>query len=554
MAIYRMNDAKGSEWVGRSMVVPILLVWATAQLLSLSACTTIKKEGFRIEDHVVMVDGMGGLVDPRANIGNPNSGQHIPFKPYRSLQDHKPYFTQLLDAVSHNTPLAEPGKRRRILLFVHGGMNTARSSVQRVVDYSQMILGDKTYPIFINWDSSLTSSYLDHLTNLRQGKLAEDWCCGAWKELGRGKRFEAIAAGTIARVLTTPVYLTSDVLRGTIRLPVDIYGIYAEMLSTYWRNKRTKEAEKPHSWPNMVCEDRDVGITPRADRLLCESSKQRPDSYPVVQGFDERSWLEVTRQVGFAVLTFPVHMASGLVIDATGTGSWSAMYRRTTAMFNRDEDLWSFDPHQQSTGGIALFMAELRDWLKRNGGKENWEVVLVGHSMGTIVVNEMVRQFGEPLESDGGHQPLFDKIVYMAAACSLRDYLNTIPHYLEKYQESQMHHLVLQDNAEAAEQSLWSSLPGSLLVWIDGFFARPDSLLDLTAGRYQNLLRVVHLHDNSSIRSRVSLKAFNFGRDTDQTSPQDHGDFDNFPFWKETFWQTGEKPFTDKRLPRELTN
>ncbi len=85
-------------------------------------------------------------------------------------------------------------------------------------------------------------------------------------------------------------------------------------------------------------------------------------------------------------------------------------------------------------------------------------------------------------------------------------------------------------------------------MWLDGFFARPDSPLDLVAGRYQNLLRVVHLHDKPHIRSRVSLKSFNFGETAEETSPQTHGDFDNFPFWKETFWQTGENPFAEKRL------
>ena len=111
----------------------------------------------------------------------------------------------------------------------------------------------------------------------------------------------------------------------------------------------------------------------------------------------------------------------------------------------------------------------------------------------------------------------------------------------------------VQDNAEAAEQFLWSSLPGSLLVWLDGFFARPDAPLDLVAGRYQNLLRVVHLHDNPRVRSRISLKAFNFGESTEETSPQTHGDFDNFPFWKEAFWQTTGNPFSEKRLTLEQT-
>ncbi len=551
-----------------------IAVYALAITLTvgLSSCT-IKKEGFKTDQHIVMVDGAGDLIDPRSNVplADPNRGQHIPFWPYPPQPNPTAYAEHLLDSMGNRfsdiqkdgTPCKTEGaqSRKRIVLFIHGGMNTARDSIKRATDYSDMILADCTYPIFINWDSSLTSSYLDHLITLRQGRVAADWCCGAWKELGDGnwRHAGAKAAGYAATIVTTPVYLALDLMRGAIRFPVDIYGVYAEMLSTKWRGDRIAQAEQPSSWswPDESCtKDHHIGITPRADQLLCESWYHSPRAYSIAQGFNERSTVETRSQIGFAVLTFPVHMASGFIIDATGTGAWSAMYRRTTAMFHRDDDLWSKDSHRKSTGGIASFMTAFRTFLDHHDGKDQWEVVIVGHSMGTIVVNEMVRQFGHPLESDPHHRPLFDKIIYMAAACSLRDYLNTIPHYLEEYQYEQdgetspkMYHLMLQDHAEAAEQYGGISLPGSLLVWIDGFFARPDSPLDLVAGRYQNLLRIVHLHDTPSIRSRVSFKAFHSGNRTVETNPQTHGDFGNFPFWKEEFWRvTGEDPFSLRRL------
>ena len=511
-------------------------------------------------EHVVMVNGAGELIDPRANIGKLEDGKHLLFKPYTELantDDPKlnkkavdDYFTKLFTSLEQ-ARVRNRGTRKRILLYVHGGLNTAQASIERVVEYSSKIQEDGTYPIFVNWDSSLTSSYRDHLVLLRQGRRADDWCCEAWKEYGKGYAVGANVAGGVASVVTTPLYFAFDFARGVIRLPVDLYGVYADLLSSHWRSVFTDENTGKDHWPDGNCAvNAKVGMTPRADALLCEarhpSAEQKP--YPLVQGVNQRTGWESAGQILRTLATVPVHIGSGLVIDMAGTGSWSAMHRRTTVMFNRDQDLWAHDPHAPPTGGIAQFMTRLRKFLEEHGGKSEWEVVLVGHSMGTIVANEMVRQFGHPLTQSPG-EPLFDEIVFMAAACSLRDYMDTIPHYLEEYKTTRMYHLMLHDQAESTEQALWgTALPGSLLVWLDGFFTRPDSPLDLVAGRYQNLLRVMHLHD-ATLRGRISVKVFNFGAEAKDTSPQTHGDFGNFPFWKDAFWQAkGNSPFSVPRV------
>jgi pimeloyl-ACP methyl ester carboxylesterase len=459
----------------------------------MSSCSTLPNLK---TEHVVMVNRTGDLIDPRANIGKLEDGKHILFKPYTELdkQAVDDYFTKLLTSLEQ-IPIRTGGKKKRIFLYVHGGLNTAQTSIERVVEYSPKIMEDGTYPIFVNWDSSLTSSYRDHLVLLRQGRRADDWCCGAWKEYGKAYAIGANIAGGVASVVTTPLYFAFDLVRGVIRLPVDIYGVYADLLSSHWRSVFTDEKTGTDHWPDGNCaQNAKLGMTPRADRLLCEVQHPptRKAPYPFVQGENKRTGPESAWQIVRTVVTVPVHIGSGLIIDMAGTGSWSSMHRRTTVMFNRDRDLWSPDPHTAPTGGIAQFMMRLRTFLEEHRGKNEWEVVLVGHSMGTIVANEMVRQFGHPLTNSPG-EPLFDEIVFMAAACSLRDYLNTIPHYLEEYKTTRMYHLMLHDQAESTEQALWgTALPGSLLVWLDGFFTRPDSPLDLVAGRYQNLLRVMH--------------------------------------------------------------
>lgn len=510
-------------------------------------------------EHVVMVNRTGDLIDPRANIGEPEDGRHILFKPYPELDNKgaEDYFTKLFTSLEQ-TPVRTGGKKKRILLYVHGGLNTAQTSIERVVEYSPKIMEDGTYPIFINWDSSLTSSYLDHLVYLRQGRRIDDWCCGAFKESGKesgaksgaSRELMANMFGVMAGIVTTPLYFSFDLARGALRLPVDIYGVYADLLTSHWRTVFEADTTPKEPWPDGKCEkNAHVGMTPRADALLCRAQHPSPEhpSYPFVQGGNQRTGWESAWQIARTVATVPVHIGSGLVIDMAGTSSWSSMHRRTTVMFNRDQDLWARDPDVSPTGGGARFMAKLREFLQSHGGKGEWEVVLIGHSMGTIVANEMVRQFGHPLSKDS-HEPLFDEIVFMAAACSLRDYMDTILHYLEEYKTPRMYHLLLHDQAESTEQALWgTALPGSLLVWLDGFFTRPDSPLDLVAGRYQNLLRVMHLHE-PDLRGRISVKVFNFGDKVEEVNPQTHGDFGNFPFWKEEFWEAkGDSPFS---LPR----
>ena len=68
---------------------------------------------------------------------------------------------------------------------------------------------------------------------------------------------------------------------------------------------------------------------------------------------------------------------------------------------------------RESSGGLAVFMRELDAFMRVHGGYQTWSITLVGHSMGAIIVNRMIRE----------HPNLpIDRVVYLAAACSLADY------------------------------------------------------------------------------------------------------------------------------------
>ena len=91
---------------------------------------------------------------------------------------------------------------------------------------------------------------------------------------------------------------------------------------------------------------------------------------------------------------------------------------------------------------------------------------------------------------------------------------------------------------------------GSLLSWIDDFFANPMTPRDKTYGQYANFLRTeqicpANLNEPNpefeqicppQLRVRIYQKEFSYGKSVSDTDPQKHGDFDRCPFWDERFY------------------
>jgi len=155
---------------------------------------------------------------------------------------------------------------------------------------------------------------------------------------------------------------------------------------------------------------------------------------------------------------------------------------------------------------------------------------LIGHSMGTIVINDAYRECPNLAARN---------IVYMAAACSIRDFQVSTGRYIDKNPRVNFYNLCLHPRAELEESHAWGTpVRGSLLVWIDEFFQSPESFGDRTLGTFENAVIAYKLLPQTS---HVRLKAFPF--EADQTSPgvgvpRNHGDFTSFKFWHPSFWET----------------
>jgi pimeloyl-ACP methyl ester carboxylesterase len=155
-------------------------------------------------------------------------------------------------------------------------------------------------------------------------------------------------------------------------------------------------------------------------------------------------------------------------------------------------------------------------------------VTLIGHSMGTIVLNEMLSSYPELRVTN---------IVYMAAACSVRDFLHSVIPYMHRNSSVRFFNLTLHPKADAREKNLAGFAPGgSLLEYLDNYLTAPRTELERTLGKWDNALRTYYIIPER-LRDRVFIKGF-ADDDRAKAKPRKHGEFNDVDvsFWKEGFW------------------
>lgn len=462
--------------------------------------------------NIVMVDQRGDLLDPRTRsmilpelLGGIPAVQDVAefTSRVKDASDgsagraaEEEYFDDVIEAMRKHAPA---GEKHRVLLFFHGGLNSMSTSIDRAERLAAEIsqTSGAPYPVFVNWKSSAWSSLFEHWFVVRQGD--DQWRSGA-------------VSGSIA-FATAPFSIAADALRGVGRAaPAAIQGALAvpgELCST--------DANDAHA---------------RADAMLLEN----PTPKPLIE-HDQRfihphgtltAWVQ-------APLVAVTSVPAAPILDGFGTSAFDNMVRRTTMAFDRERD-YEHDDHDaeldaQGSGALSRFLERLETETKTG----DWEITLVGHSMGTILVNTLLHRYPD--------LPVTD-VVYMAAACSLRDYHESVIPWMQLpgHAHARMHHVVLHDQCEVGEQVggwLGFLVPrGSLLTWLDRYLMRPGSLLDRRCGIFVNLMSAEHLTpDDPSLRGRITIRQFS--ADDPEHNPQQHGEFDEFPFWDPTFWTPG---------------
>ncbi|MGH7260460.1 MAG: hypothetical protein ACREI9_07230 [Nitrospiraceae bacterium] len=534
----------------RRLMRGTLLSCGLLVVLAVAGCATLTNVP---TTHIVMANGRGNPVDPTGNIGcrdKPDSckdakgeSRHLWLMPveYRqmdrrapgtSLPDHSPgsyeaYLKALFEDLVKNAPTRN--NKKQILIFAHGGLNTQVGTVERALDLMQAIPKEAYYPIFINWQSSLFSSYFDHLVFIRQGESWDGW-------------------GLLTTPVFVPVYFGADVARAIARAPLVWYFLAQNWVKSAGNTDAVAEAEK------IAKElEEEYGKNPSGNVLKMAHDPE-----------DRRETWDAALAHTTSAFTIPTKLIGSMFIDAFGKSAWDIMLRRSHMLYHTEREFFESQKvavdegknetatsHIKSDGALSVFLRQLQDMVDRNGGREAWEITLVGHSMGTIVLNQMIRDFGlkTVATSDGKSSAAvvalpFNRIVYMAGATTVRDYQDSLFPYLRENQQAEVFHLMLHPKAEVRERFdpgiPYVDLPprGSLLAWVDDFLSTPETPLDRTVGRFENLLSAVH-NTPDELRGRIHIKAFGVGGDV--RAPQKHGDFTaHLKFWKpECWWSPG---------------
>jgi hypothetical protein len=392
-----------------------------------------------------------------------------------------------------------PGKRR-LLLYVHGGLNTYSQSLDRAKKLTKLIAEAGYYPIFVNWRSGLVDCYVEHLFRVRQGRIHRQYWWITWL-----------------------YYLVADVGRALFRFPAAFYLQVINDCKPYMPGSNP-------DWLNSTALF--IKLRKRYEDTL---RKGDGTALGVSLGTDRRTpaekWILLVR----LLVSVPVKVVSGAIVDAFGTSAWGNMLRRTKALFRKPQEFDIRDKLDKEpeieraldtapTGAFSLFLRKLSEKVKSD--PSSYEITLVGHSMGTIVLNRLMKDFPS---LPCAH------IVYMGAACSIADFVDSVVPYLESNSRTRFFNLCLHPVAEESESNALEVAPrGSLLVWIDNFLSSPETTPDRRLGVWENVLQATHMIPQH-LRGRICIKGFSAGRTAGK--PQKHSEFGDIEFWRPELWE-----------------
>jgi pimeloyl-ACP methyl ester carboxylesterase len=440
-----------------------------------------------VRQHVIVIDHAGMAVPihsrPSVRVRDLISRAR---RPMTDVQ-YRDYLTAMMENLRE---CRDQGQCRGVVIIISGGNEMMHKMLKNSIDLYQRIKGDGYYPIFINWDSNLKRAYTEQLFRIRSGQYAPWW-----------------------RVLVTlPFYFTGDLLKSIAHLiPSIVLQVYLLCRSLRWyRDPTTKRLNR---------------FQPAPPNIEVTMGRWQP-------GFSPEEAIKLIPAFFFQAL---------LVLPFVGLGvprAWENLRRRTRAMFRAPRE---FDPklapdkqyempngseHTSREGAMAVFLEELAKTLS---AYPRMKVRLIAHSMGSMVANEVL-YYRDTLP--------YESIVYMAPACSVRDFARAvIPIVSDEARSADTHVLTLHPRVEAGQRDLEGWLGGSVLEWLEGILTPPHTYLDRMLGKWDNVLRTLHVFEPAA-RPRIHIKGFSYdGKNRKKPYKHVHFNDPDVPFWTEDFWK-----------------
>ena len=416
-------------------------------------------------------------------------------------------------------------KVRKILIFVHGGLNTQDSALLRAEEQYSSIQHAGYYPIFINWNSELPDSYLEHLFLVRQGRKTDD------------------RLDNLGHFLTSPLYLFGDVGRAIARSPAVWTHLAGSDNPFAAARSRATDTGIPR-WLEADDSLQAAKYYSRLDARYLAGPSPTTQVIALSMGTEQTTKSFWHKDTFWYTLTVLPKLLTTPIIDSLGQAAWENLSRRTVNLFENPKSInvLKMQPKQIDAlldrgppGHLQRFLDRLQKEIAARAPGETYEITLIGHSMGTMVLNQLLRR---------NPDLACRNIVYMAAACSIHQFTQSVIPYLADHPHTDFYNLCLHPTAEVLDAEDYELPPrGSLLLWIDEFLGTPETPLDRTLGRWDNILPATYVIP-LDMRAQIHIKAFTMTEDrsttdpvTNTPAPQRHGDFTSMPYWDDAFWK-----------------
>jgi len=458
-------------------------------LIILTGCSSVQPTSEQIITannarlHTIYIDRNGDLLDPVT--GNLVSASDDYTDVHRKEVEYVSKIIENFKTLRKNKPSL------RLTLFVHGGLNEFKGATQRSQIFTQDMIQDGQYPVFICWDSGPFTNYFDHLFRIRKG-------------LNR----------PILGAVSSPVVLVEDTARSLARFPAAAY----------------KEINDPLTVAKSIKTVDEYNYERRSE-ILNDLGFSISSKGPFV-GVGGSYWTVLN----------PVKFITAPFVDGLGSGSWDSMLRRADLVLTKKQayegELPEYksdkleSPEEQPRYADTAATKFLKGWAN-NGSLKDIEIDLIGHSMGAIVSADIIVR----------HPTLNIKnLVFMGAAARVKDIENIVVPWMQSpaHANANFFNLSLDPYRELGENVYYDFLPrGSLLNWIDFTFGSVNSYKDRTAGSWWNIIRTAEdifprSSNGQNLRNRVHLTRFGIGGP--EAGPQKHGDFGKYCFWRPGFW------------------